>query len=199
MSNLAEIAHVPKKEHEQFVSKEFFTDGASADFEFIQFIHNDKGNRLWRDSAGKLYSEPFIFNYIGASLDNGTYHLDELIEHLMKRDDIAFITESEGYSRYKSTLLRGPLTGKEEGVNKIISDIPGYNRDEGRDETICVVYYPKQEDLMKILQWDEKKEKSKEIWSLEQFIVRKILGAEAYLKKPVVEQEPEIPKRKFKR
>lgn len=166
--------------------------------EFIQLVPNEQHLRIWKDNKGTCYTEPMIFNYVSAQLDNKKYDLDALVEHFMQRDDIAFISDSEGYSfSGNKKLLKYPLKGTEPEIKHIISDIPSYNAEDGRTETICIVYYPKSEDLEKILAFKDRQDKR--YYNLDTYIIGEILGANPYLNQP---PEPEIdttPKRKFKK
>jgi len=169
-------------------------------FMLIQFVENKNSLRVIMDKDGNYACEPMVFDYIKADLDNRTYDLDEVIEHLMKRDDIAFITNTE--SSYKERkLLKGPLKGNEDGLEEIIDDIPHYNSENGRDETFTLVYYPKNEDIEKLMNWKMSDEdKNNKVYSLERFVVQDILGCQKFRKDAQPEPpEPEIPKRKFKR
>lgn len=192
---LAKLVGNEELNFSKFVSKTPFTEGKSKDKEFIQFAGKHSDEPVWKNTEGKLFMAPFVFDYIGANLDNGNYHMDELIEHLMKRDDVAFLVEVDFR---KEKILSCPLHGNEEGVNKIIRNIPYYNADEGRNETINLIYYPKQEDIEKIISWKENKKEHPEIWNRENYIVRVILDCEKFRIKPLKEVEPVVPKRKFK-
>ncbi len=180
-----------------FMNKEVFKDCDNKDCEFIQFVNNNLHIKVWKNTKGEVFMPPMFFDYIGANLDNGTYHLDELVEHLMKRDDVAFVANNGRWDRNKTIMLTCPLNGNEEGVAGIISDIPGYNSEEGRDETLSVFYYPKAEDINKILEWKEGQD-NKYIWNIENFVVRVIMEGDQFSKKPVVVEQPVVQKRKFK-
>lgn len=192
---LSKINNQKEKNLNDFKVKDVFTQAKSKDYEFIEFVGNPGDRQIWKDSNGKLYMAPFVMSYIQAQLDNGTYHLDELVEHLMSFDNVGFIVEKKWR---ESEILRCPLTGNEDGVSKIISDIPYYNAENGKDETINLVYYPKSEDIEKIINWKEDKVNYPEIWNVENFIIRVILDCEKFRVNPVADVEPVIPKRKFK-
>lgn len=192
---LAKINNQKEQNLNNFQVKDVFTQAKNEDYEFIEFVGKPGDNLVWKDSNGKMYMAPFVMDYIQAQLENGTYHLDELVEHLMTRDDVGFIVEKNWR---ESDILHCPLSGAEEGVSKIIKDIPSYNAEDGRDETITLVYYPKSEDIEKIINWKENKVNHPEIWNVENFIVRVILDCEKFRIKPVYPVEPVVPKRKFK-
>jgi hypothetical protein len=177
-----------------------FDNANEPGFMFVQFIENKNSLRVIKDKDNNFIAEPMVFDYVGANLDNQTYDLDELIEYLMKRDDIGFIT-ADKYSYNKNKLLKGPLKDDEEGLQDIIGDIPSYNSEEGRTEAISLVYYPKSEDIPKIMNWamSDEDEKNK-VYSLDRFVVQTILGCQKFRKDNEPELvEPEISKRKFKR
>ncbi len=191
---LAKVAGEKELNLHDFENNKPFTDGANPNFEFIEFVQNKNGHIICKDNKGDLYMPPFVMDYIGAQIDNRSYHLDVLIEHLMNRDDVAFIVEKEWR---KEIVLACPLKGNEEGINKIIRDIPSYNADEGRTETINIIYYPKTDAIEKIMNWKQDKE-NPEIWNVENYIMRVLLDCEKFRIQPIKDVEPAVPKRKFK-
>ncbi len=196
------LAEMRKKEAQSlndFVNKKCFNHSDDSQYEFIQFVHNKNHLKVWKDSKGEMCMTPFVFDYISANLDNGTYHLDSLIEHLMQRDDVAFIINISRWAEDECKLLKCPLSENEPGLNRIISDIPGYNAEEGKDETITLVYYPKPEHIDSIMNWEhDKNDRGGRIWNLDNYIVRDLLGCDKFSKKPILETESVVPKRKFK-
>lgn len=183
-----------------FTESNVFDNANQPGFQFIQFIENKNSVRAVMDKEGKFTVEPMLFDYIGADLNNGAYELDSLVEHLMKRDDVTFVVE-ERFSYNKNKLLKCPLKGDEDGLSDIISDIPSYNADEDKNESIQIIYYPKAEDIPKIMNWEMSNEDQKnKAFTLERFIVQNILGCQKFRKDNAPEpDEPEVPKRKFKR
>lgn len=167
---------------------------------FVQFIENKNSLRVIKDKDNNFIAEPMTFDYIGAKLDNGSYDLDVLIEHLMKRDDVAFVSNNK-YPYNKNRLLKCPLKGDEEGLQDIIGDIPHYNAEEDRTEFISLVYYPKSEDIIKMMNWVMSEEdKKNQVYSIDTFAVQTLLGCQKFRKDvESVLSEPEPPKRKFKR
>lgn len=178
------------------ITNKLFDESKNPDYEFLQFLKNPNHFRIFLDNEGTLFTEPQIYDYIRANLDNDTYHLDELVEHLSQRNDVSFITapDSSIYSK-KSHLLHCPLFGNEPGINNIINDIPAYNAEEGKDETIYLVFKPNTEQIKTMTQW--KKNKS-HIWNLDDFVVRVLLNCEKFRIQPVAQIESVVPKRKFK-
>lgn len=167
---------------------------------FVQFIENKNSLRVIKDKDNNFIGEPMNFDYIGAKLDNGSYDLDVLVEYLMQRDDVAFVT-SDKYSYNKNRLLKCPLKGDEEGVQDIISDIPHYNAEEDRTEYISIVYYPKSEDVLKMMNWTmSEQDKKNQVYGVDTYAVQILLGCQQFRKDVEPESsEPEPPKRKFKR
>jgi hypothetical protein len=192
-SDLDTFLEIPKKtQHDFFVTN--ILDNKE-EINIFQYVQNEQHLRLWKESNNNLFMEPFIFDYIAAQLDNKKYDLDKLVEHLMLRDDVGFTTSIEQNTfSHKRKFLKGPLKGDEAGINNIISNIPGYNQEEGRDESICLVYFPKPEDIEKILGFKA----SKQYYNVENFIMGEILGANVCLNIPPPQEEAP-PKRKFKR
>jgi hypothetical protein len=192
--NLANILDEKKSEHTSVTSTNFLKDGKTEEYKFIQYIPNDNCVRAWIDSDGVKYCNPFVMDYIYANLNNKTYHLDELVEHLSERDDVGFLI-NKSYSH--RTILKCPLKDDEPYLNKIIEDIPHYNAEEDNDECITLVYYPKGEAIEQILNWTTDNDKVSH--NVDDFIVREILGGNKFLKNPTIASEIEIPKRKFKK
>lgn len=183
-----------------FMSKDFIKDAKNDNYEFIQYLKNDHSYITIVDVEGTKYMEPIMMDYIRGQLSNEHYYLDELVEHLITRNDLAFMVQGKGYR--DKVLLNGPLKGNEKGIDKIIEDIPGYNADENSTEYINVIYYPKNEDINKLLSWTEHGEDNhkKQIYDMASFAVKEILGGLNFTKKIVVEENNDvvIPKRKFK-
>lgn len=189
-----------KKSFNNFEIKKCFDNAKNNKNMFVQYVENKNHQRVIMNANGELAAEGFVFDYIGAQLDNGNYDLDKVVEHLMKRDDVAFVTRSDSYSTRNMKILKCPLSGNEPDVKDIIADIPGYNAEEGRDETICLVYYPKAEDIGHIIHWEmSETDKKNGVYNLENFIVQEVLECKQFRKNPVVPEETETPKRKFKR
>ncbi len=200
MYNLNEISGVKRNEMSEFINNKCFDNPKDKDNEVIQFVKNKNDLKIWKTSDGELHAPPMIFDYIAAKLDNETYHLDLLIEHLMKRDDVSFLTEEGRWSTAKKQILSCPMVGNEAGVENIISDIPGYNATEDCTESITLVYKPKSEDIKKIMNWEiDKSDKKSRIWNVENYIVRDLLDCDKFSKVPVIVEESVVPKRKFKR
>jgi hypothetical protein len=187
---------LPEDHHNKMINKAYDESG-NKDYEFIQFIDNKNHLRVFGDKEGNLFTEPQVYDYIGANLDNGNYHLDELVEHLSKRNDVAFISDPNSSSYSKSSkLLQCPLVGDELGINNIIDDIPGYNAEDGRDEAICLVFKPNTEQIKKMMSWDAKENAN--IWNIDNFVVRDLLDCEKFRLVPEPEVISVVPKRKFK-
>lgn len=183
-----------------FISHDIIADSNNEEYMFIQYIKSQNHDQTYIDNTGKKYMEPYILDYCMANLSNGDYDLDDLVEHLSQRDDIAFVIEGKKY--HEHLLLKAPLNGNEKGIDKIIEDIPHYNADEERNECITIVYYPKDEHIDKILNWNQKDPENdkKGIYSIQSFIVKEILGGIKFAKNlPEPVKEESIPKRKFKR
>lgn len=179
-----------------FFIKDILKNASEKDVEFIESVKNAFDMNIWKNSKGEIFCEPFVFNYMDGYLDNKNYNLDELVEHLMKRDDVAFITDSQSVMRHDKKILNCPLTGNEKGIDKIISNIPHYNVHEGREETIGLIYYPKTEELLKLIEWAKENESSKTSFDKNTFIVNEILGAKDFINSPVKEEL--MVKRKYK-
>lgn len=166
-----------------------------------RFVRNRQLHHVWQTAAGQYVANPFLLDYIEANLDNGTYHLDELTEHLSHLDNVAFIANERQYSSYDAVLLKAPLKGNEKHINSIIHDIPSYNADDERNESITVVYYPTQEEIEVIMNWQQDKNDKarRNMYNVSRYIVQEILGGKNYLKHPAPEVEQTVTRRKFGR
>jgi len=190
--------NLPKEElkttSDHLISDSFLSDAQKPGFTFVQNIPNNKDRRMYNDSKGEIFCEPFIMDYIQAKLNNETYKLDDLVDHLKARDDIAFIVKKEREEK----LLKCPLKDNDPELSSIIQDIPYYNADEERSEFINVVYYPKSKDAQKIL--DFKSHAKSDYIDVSYFVVKEILGAKAFtVLSPEPIKEPAATKRKYKR
>lgn len=199
-TNLYEYLHRERLDATQHVSKDYFTDHNNQNYQFIQYIPNRQHFSLWKDVDGEYIIEPFAMSYSEANLDNQTYHLDELISHLSGRSDIRFLLEKD----YSSSIsfLKTPFNENHGDANRIIHDIPSYNAEENKTESINIIYKPEQKDIEKILQYDNSNRtelyNTKKIFNIETFIVSEVLHCGAFKVNPTPE-ESIIHKRKFKR
>lgn len=188
----------PKKEYPEL---DFLKDIHSPEVFVVEYKSATTLNfkSVFKTSTNEYYCEPFSLNYSNAELHDGKYHLDELIEHLSTKNNLAFCIDVNR----KPQLITTPFNDKTENIEKIIEDIPSYNISEKEKEAIHIIYYPTTEELMKLKQWDnpENKEynKNKEIYTIERFILSEILGASNYIKVPLKNEEPLIPARKYKK
>lgn len=111
---------------EKHTSKTPYSDyknGKAIDKQFILLSGYDHSLTLIDKT---VVSKPMHFSYIEAQIDNVNYDLEKLAELLYKRNDIIFYNDKE--------LFHTPL--KEEDCKEIIQDIPYYNADGGKTETI---------------------------------------------------------------
>lgn len=194
---LSKLEHIENLNRADYISTNPFQDIVKPEFTVFQYLNNHNLSYYMKDIYGKNYITPIILDYTDGSLDNSTFELDGLVEHLSTRKDVAFLLENN-YSKEPS-ILYGPLKGDEKGLNRIIQDIPSYNADEDRTESIAIVYYPQEKDVERLLNWNSKEDPNK-FWSVKQFIISEVLEGKQFSKIQVVpEAEPETPKRKFKR
>lgn len=205
-SYLRKLENQNNNQYDEMISKSILADSTDAQFEFIQLVPNFHQKQVWKNTKGNIYIEPFILNKY-AQLENETYFLDDLVEHLSHRDDIAFMTYMGRWDREQSTILYGPLSGNEKGIGGVISDIE-HHLEEGESEPLekeCInlIYYPKNEQINQILNWNPNvdgrspENMKKQTYNIERYIVKDILGGQKFLQNPP-EIEIETPKRKFK-
>lgn len=186
-------------EYNSYFSKTPLTDMKknSDKYTFVQYVSNENDLKIFKDSQGKMYCEPFLLEYINSQLDNRTYKLDDLVEHLMTRNDMAFIINHNQGSYDKDIFAKCPITDNHKHINKIIEDIPYYNAEDDRNETFTVMYYPTPSDIEKLIAYDKQEYAKTDSYSIEKFILNEIMGAKTFLVAPKEEPAPQ-PKRKFK-
>jgi hypothetical protein len=194
----------------ELISHNFMQDILDPNYTLVQKIENSESIYVFKTLDGILHSEPFLlFSHIRSQLDDANFFLDDFVEELSHRNDVAFLTYSGRFNHYngkQATVLFTPLHGDEENIGGIIHDIE-HHLEEGEEkpeeqETIYLIYYPKKEEIESLVNWDLHVDrnsfdyKKKQIFFVERHIVRNILGGEKFLKHPYIE-EPVIV-RKFK-
>lgn len=189
------------------ISNKYVENANNNQYQFIQMVPNNHSVQIWKSSEGKIYSQPFILDYLYGKISDTYFHLDDFVEKLSHRNDIAFLTYTECFAKEPVGILPCPLKGDENGIGGVINEIE-HHIEEGESwpqekETVTVIFYPSQEDLKKILSWNRDEEikkpevKKRRLYNVEQFIIEDILGGKEFLQHPIVEEE-ETPKRKFK-
>jgi len=114
-------------------------------------------DHTWRDHNFRMLSRPIYFDYIDARMNNKNYHLNKVLEHLRKREDIEI----------------------EEGQ---ILDIPYYSRDEDYTRYLSFWWYPTDRVYRNLYTLLHKSEE-KELWNIHRVIEAKDkLGLEKYRK-----------------
>lgn len=190
------------------LSQDYFNDANKEGYKFIQSVANTHHKHIYKTGDGKIYMEPIVLDSGYSNINDTTYFLDDFVEHLSKRDDIAFLTYLGRWDKHKPTLLKCPLKGDEKDIGGVIYDIE-HHLEEGESqpsekETITVVYYPKQDDIKKILAWNDdidgrKKENLKrKMYFLDVYITKDLLGGQQFVQNPPELEEVDLPKRKFK-
>jgi hypothetical protein len=183
------LERITNTKYDKTPINDFIKCANSPDYEFIEYVGSQNCD-AWKNSKGDLFCPPIKLDYIDAQLHNKKYNLDDLIEHLLPRDDIAFIIQNP-----KPTLLRCPLIHDNKQIQHIIEDIPYYNAEDGKDESISVIYYPKMQEIQKLIDWKY----DNKFYSLALFIMNDIINTSTqYLKEPISPESYEQPKRRFK-
>ncbi len=172
--------------------------------------HKVTDMQLYEDVNGKLYCSPITLEHNRANLHDGNYFIDDFLEKLSKRDDVALC--SFDHSNNQSTFIKCPLvedSSVSKLLGKVIYDIE-HHLEENEEapiekEGFTIKYYPQQDEIKKIKDFyhsfhhinEERMLYYKEkIYNIQEFIVRKILcGDEFYKHHP---KEEIIIKRKFK-
>lgn len=197
---------VPAPKRELMFSSNIERDLLNNDFVLIKMVKNPNSKFAWLDLEGQLNSEPFIIDGSPkCELHNAKYYIDELAEHLSSAPNIAFITYNGRWDRDKSTMLFGPLSGKEESIGGVISEME-HHLEEGEShpsetEELNIVFYPNKDNIKVLIEFDSIIESRKPEnrnngnYFVERYIVNELLGAKEFL----IEKPEEIIKvRKFK-
>ena len=157
-------------------------------YEFLQAATSPVGHlTIITDSMGQDYTSPIYFG-LCECMTNGEYHLDELVDYLSTRSDIVFKISDYGLN----THLQCPLTGNEEDIDEIISNIPHYNADEENTEEINFYFQPDHDTIQKLKSYDGTK-----YYSVQKYIASEILPLNQFkvIKNQVAEKQK---KRKYK-
>lgn len=198
---ISKLENAPTLDRSNNVSQDFLNKINDPQLKFIEYNYNENTSHYIIDTEGNKYLAPSVLGYIHANLNNEKYDLDLLVEHLSKRNDITFIlSDAHGYSKDKIGILKAPFDDTAAGIDKIICDIPYYNATDEQSECIEIIYRPKAQDVQKILDWEVDNSDPRNIWSVEDFIIKDILEGQQFCKQqPIPVEEPEEPKRKFKK
>jgi hypothetical protein len=205
---LRELEGVPKKDPLEDISKDNFKDFSSPEYQFVQCIPNEHNKQTFMNSKGEYFMTPFSLDYNEADLHDETYLIDDFVEHLSHRDDVAFLANMDRWANKPAKIFHCPLKGDEEDIDGIISDYEHHLEDgetkTAETEKFDLVYYPKKEDIEKILKWSQRVEpytpegRKWETYNIYRYIAQDILGGKQFFKYPP-QDEVEPPKRKFKR
>jgi hypothetical protein len=205
--HLRQIEGVPEVNPMDDISKNNFEDYQKPGYQFVQRIDNEHNQQTFMTSKGEYFMAPFRLDYNEAQLEDKTYLIDDFVEELSHRNDVAFLTNMDRWANKPVKILHCPLKGDEEDIGGIISDYEHHLEDgeeKGSEtEKFDLIFYPKKEDIPKILKWSRAVEpytpegRKWQIYSIQRYIVQEILGGRQFLKNPP-QDEVELPKRKFK-
>lgn len=176
-------------------------------FQLVKRIENYALKFAWQDLKGYFHCEPFTLNGSPMSeLHNAKYFLDEFAEDLSHRNDVAFLTYTGRWENKPSTLLFAPLTGEEQSIGGVISEMEHHIEDgesyPEETEELNLLYYPNQNNIQQLIEFHpaihgrEPENKKKDNFCVERFIINTILNGEKFLIHPPVEEEVII--RKFR-
>lgn len=206
---LRELEGAPEVNPMDNISKDNFKDVSNPEYQFVQCVPNEHNKQTFMTHKGEYFMTPFMLNYNEADLHDETYLIDDFVEHLSHRDDVAFLANMDRWAKKPAKILHCPLKGDEEDIGGIISDYEHHLEDgeTKTDETekFDLVYYPKKEDIEKILKWSQRVEpytpegRKWETYNIYRYIAQDILGGKQFFKYPPQDEvEVEPPKRKFK-
>jgi len=148
---------IPCTSNDTVDASSFFDEMSNekSDKRILVFLSNY--DNTWRDHNFRMLSRPIYFDYIDARMDNKNYHLNKVLEHLRKREDI----EIEG--------------------DKVL-EIPYYNRDEDRTRYLSFWWYPT-DRVYRNLYTLYRESKEEGFWNIYRVIEAKDkLGIEKYRK-----------------
>lgn len=189
-----------------FLSKNIKEDINKSDFILIKEVKNSSGINAYMTENKKIHMSAIVLiqDYM-TGINDIRYRLDDFLEHLSQRDDIALVANLGRWEKNSIALIPCPIKGDEPHLGKVIFDIDHHieeNESQPEEkETFGLIFYPKDEYKAAILEFDINNPQTREnyikrqIYDVEKFIVQEILGGEEFIKKPIIEESP---KRKFK-
>lgn len=189
-----------------FFSKNIKEDINNDNFFIVKEIKNEHGIFAYSTEGNSICMGPvFLVEYYMTGIDDVNYKLDEFLENLSQRSDISLLCNMGRWEKDPVKPLTCPLKGNEPGVGKIIYDIEhhleGNESSPAEKETFSLIFYPNEEQKKSILEFNIRDKDTRQpyidrgIFNVEKYIVQDILGGEAFLNRPFIE---EVPKRKFK-
>lgn len=107
-------------------------------------VEIDNGSHLIFDINGNILPTAIYCDYIKSRIDESSYDLEKLAEHLLARKDILIIEDTRIYDdedifKYKA-----------KSVEDAIYSIPYYNAEEGRTKSINFLWQPNKKDFQKV-------------------------------------------------
>lgn len=98
-------------------------------------VRLDVSSHMVFDRKGQPLPVGILFDYIGGRISNGTYNLEKLAKHLLKRSDVVVFT-ADGW--------RGEVDFDKQAstVAEAIVDVPYYNREANCSRTIYFMWQP---------------------------------------------------------
>lgn len=152
----------------------------------------------------------YLLNIDGYGFNDVTCTLDAFAEFMSQQSDIKLISGLDRFyeSEYGRHMIDCPVNGDEAGLGYVIYNID-HNTENGETrplscETMGFVFTPTVEQWGKIMDWkyqknqEKLKTKTHRCLSVEDYILRDILGGRSFLKEPEFEYQEDEPHRRFK-
>lgn len=173
-------------------SSNVFKDILKNEYVLIQKLPHVNGGQVWMTPDLVKHCEPFIIDGNPKSqLNDGAYHLTQLVEHLLSCSNVAIYTNTARFDEKVSQLLQTPFSLSDSSLN--LSDIicemtvhceeaeePVLEKNE-----ITLLYYPQSDNVDFLISWSDaiarqQQNSSNDIYFVERYILKNILGADKY-------------------
>jgi hypothetical protein len=101
-------------------------------------VRIDYGNHMVFDYTGAPKPAALLFDYISNGISESTHDLQKLAAYLMKRSDIEVYED-----------ILGHRVSLAENVREAVYQIPSYNADKGREESVQFSWMPTKEEYVR--------------------------------------------------
>ena len=132
----------------------------------------------FKDKDNHKFFAPIRLDYIMAEINEKEFNLDALLMFLKDKDNIILCNDDR-----KTKFFKTPLK-ENQNIKDFILEIPYYNREDENDAKYCIELYlmPNKEEAQQISEWKENKDKFKDIYSYQKYIIQYVLDGSAFRK-----------------
>ena len=202
---LSSLNKVPDKNKTEFMKREIEDIKSNDNYVVVESKYSDWGT-IWKSEDGNYHLEPLCLSWYNVSISNKKYYLDELVEHLSVKENLAFITKVNSWPRGQEGLIYTPIKGDEKDIGTVIHDIE-HHLEEGDEypidetESVSVIYFPDHKnvelikELVDLSRNSERLDRKNKIFNVQEHVMINILEGKKFLKIP---ENKEVNKRKFK-